>query len=137
PAVALLTRGTHDPRWFEDMLLSRELSCALVECGDLTVRGGALHLKTLQGLQRVNVLLSRLPGARLDPLECAEAGTGGVPGLLDAARHGAVRILNAPGAGLAEAPALPAFLAGLAPRLIGEDLLLPSVETLWLGDPAA
>jgi uncharacterized circularly permuted ATP-grasp superfamily protein/uncharacterized alpha-E superfamily protein len=137
PAVALLTRGTHHPRWFEDMLLSRELSCALVECGDLTVRAGALHLKTLQGLQRVDVLLSRLEGTALDPLESAEAGTGGVPGLLDAAREGAVRILNAPGAGLAEAPVLAAFLDALAPRLVGAPLLLPSVETLWLGDAAA
>ncbi len=137
PAVALLTRGTHHPRWFEDMLLSRELSCALVESGDLTVRGGVLHLKTLQGLQRVDVLLSRVEGASLDPLESAEAGTLGVPGLLDAARHGQVRILNAPGAGLAEAPALAAFLEALAPKLLGEKLLLRSVETLWLGDPAA
>jgi uncharacterized alpha-E superfamily protein len=48
-----------------------------------------------------------------------------------------VRILNAPGAGLAEAPALAAFLEDLAPRLLGQALLLPSVETLWLGDEAA
>jgi uncharacterized circularly permuted ATP-grasp superfamily protein len=137
PAVALLTRGTHHPRWFEDMLLSRELSCALVECGDLTVRAGVLYLKTLQGLQRVDVLLSRIEGASLDPLESVEAGTSGVPGLLDAVRSGAVRILNAPGAGLAEAPALAAFLDALAPRLLGQALLLPSVETLWLGDAAA
>ena len=133
PAVALLTRGTWHPRWVEDMLLSRELSCALVECGDLTVRAGALYLKTLQGLQRVDVLLSRIEGGGLDPLECAEAGTSGVPGLMDAARHGAVRILNAPGAALAEAPALAAFLPAIAQRLLGEALLLPSVDTLWLG----
>lgn len=137
PAVALLTRGTGDPRWFEDMLLSRELSCALVECGDLTVRGGLLHLKTLQGLQKVDVLLSRIGGAMLDPLEGAEAGTGGVPGLLDAARHGGLRILNAPGASVVQAPAFAAFLPALAQRLLGAPLALPSVETLWLGDAAA
>lgn len=137
PAVALLTRGTQAPHWFEDMMLSRELSCALVECGDLTVRGGVLHLKTLQGLQRVDVLLSRVEGARLDPLESAAAGTSGVPGLLDAARNGAARILNAPGAALAEAPALAAFLPALAQRLLGEALALPSVETLWLGTEGA
>ncbi|HWT10083.1 MAG TPA: circularly permuted type 2 ATP-grasp protein, partial [Roseomonas sp.] len=133
PAVALLTRGTHAPRWFEDMMLSRELSCALVECGDLTVRGGVLYLKTLQGLQRVDVLLSRVEGAALDPLETSAAGTSGVPGLLDAARNGAVRILNAPGSALAEAPALAAFLPALARRLLDAPLALPSVETLWLG----
>jgi uncharacterized circularly permuted ATP-grasp superfamily protein len=137
PAVALLTRGSQSPRWFEDMLLSRELSCALVECGDLTLRGGLLYLKTLQGLQRVDVLLSRVDGASLDPLETTGSGTAGVPGLLDAARHGAVRILNAPGAALAEAPALAAFLPALARRLLGEPLALPSVETLWLGSDGA
>ncbi len=120
PAVALLTRGSHSPRWFEDMLLSRELSCALVESGDLTQRGGRLFLKTLQGLQRVDVLLSRVDGATLDPLETPGSGTAGVPGLFDAARNGAVRILNAPGAALAEAPALAAFLPALARRLLGE-----------------
>jgi len=137
PAVALLTRGTQHPRWFEDMLLSRELSCALVECGDLTVRGGVLHIKTLQGLRKVDVLLCRVPGAGLDPLEGPEAGTGGVPGLLDAARHGGLRILNAPGAAAVEAPGFAAFLPALAQRLLGEPLALPSVETLWLGDAAA
>ncbi|GGI98689.1 circularly permuted type 2 ATP-grasp protein [Neoroseomonas lacus] len=137
PAVALLTRGSQAPRWFEDMLLSRELSCALVECGDLTVRGGRLFLKTLQGLQRVDVLLSRVDGAALDPLEMTGSGTAGVPGLLDAARSGVVRILNAPGAALAEAPALAAFLPALSRRLLGEALELPSVETIWLGEPGA
>ena len=38
--VALLTPGTGSRHWFEHMYLSRELSCALVEGGDLTVRGG-------------------------------------------------------------------------------------------------
>ncbi len=137
PAVAILTRGTQHPRWFEDMLLSRELACALVETGDLTVRAGALHLKTLQGLQPVDVLLSRSEGATLDPLEGATSATAGVPGLFDAARSGTVTILNAPGASLAEAPMLAAFLAALCPRLLGEALILPSVETLWLGADGA
>ena len=61
----------------------------------------------------------------------------GVAGLLDAARNGAVRIVNDPGTGLAEAPALAAFLPDLAPRLLGEKLRLPSVLTLWLGDERA
>ena len=137
PAIAVLTRGTSHVRWFEDLLLSRELSCALVESADLTVRGGAVFLKTLQGLQRVDVLLSRLPGPSLDPLEFAASGTEGVPGLLEAWAAGAVRILNAPGSGAVEAPALAAFLPALAEHLLGEPLLLPGFETSWLGDPGA
>jgi uncharacterized alpha-E superfamily protein len=61
----------------------------------------------------------------------------GVTGLLDAARAGAVKIVNDPGAGCVEAPGLAAFLPRLAPRLIGEALRLPGARTLWLGEAAA
>ena len=57
--------------------------------------------------------------------------------MLDAARSGAVRIVNDPGTGFAEAPALAAFLPDLALRLLGEKLRLPSVLTMWLGNERA
>ena len=130
PAVALLTPGVHHRLWFEHVLLARELSCALVEPGDLSVRNGSVFLKTLKGLQPVDVLLRRVPGRGLDPLEL-DGGGAGVPGLLDAARHGTVKIVNEPGSGLAEAPGLAAFLPALARRLLGEELLLPQPEARW------
>ncbi len=139
-AVALLTPGVHHPLWFEHVLLASELSCALVEPGDLTVRGGALFLKTLKGLQPVDVLLRRVDGRSLDPLEFGGPGAGhgpGVPGLLDAMRNGAVRIVNAPGCGLVEAPALAPLLPALAQRLLGQKLALPAIESHWLARPEA
>lgn len=135
-AVALLTPGVQHPLWFEHVLLASELSCALVEPGDLTVRNGAVFLKTLQGLQPVDVLLRRMDGRNLDPLESSGQGPG-VPGMLDAMRNGAVRIVNAPGCGMVEAPALAPLLPALARRLLGETLLLPALETHWLADPDA
>jgi len=84
PTVALLTPGTGASQWFEHMYLSRELSCALVEGGDLTVRGGAVFIKTLRGLQHVDVLLRRMDGRMIDPLELDHGSLLGVPGLLDA-----------------------------------------------------
>ena len=137
PGVALLTSGHKDPAWFEHVLLARELSCRLVEAGDLTVRGGRVFLKTLRGLEPVDVLLRRQDGRTIDPLELGGSAGSGVPGLLDAARDGAVRIVNDPGAGFAEAPALSAFLPDLCLRLLGEQLRMPSLLTLWLGDPRA
>ncbi|MFH5925310.1 circularly permuted type 2 ATP-grasp protein [Roseomonas xinghualingensis] len=134
-AVALLTPGVGHPSWAEHVTLARDLSCALAEAGDLTARGGALFLKTLRGLQPVRVLLSRIPGASLDPLELGGRPAGGVSGLLDAMRAGAVVLHNHPGAALVEAPALPAFLPDLCRALLDEALTLPSMETLWLGDP--
>ena len=137
PTVALLTPGTTAPQWFEHMYLARELSCALVEGGDLTVRGGAVFLKTLKGLQQVDVLLRRLDGRMIDPLELEAGSLLGVPGLIDVLRQGNVRIANDPGSGAVEAPALAAFLPALCRRLLGEELRLPGVPTLWLGEPAA
>jgi uncharacterized circularly permuted ATP-grasp superfamily protein/uncharacterized alpha-E superfamily protein len=137
PSIALLTPGTGSPHWFEHMFLSRELACALVEGADLTVRGGAVYLKTLKGLQRVDVLLRRLDGRMIDPVELEAGSLLGVPGLMDAARTGAVRITNDPGAGAAEAPALAAWLPTLCLQLLGERLLLASVPTMWLGDQRA
>ena len=132
--VALLSGGHADPLWFEHVLLSREHSIGLVEGGDLTLRSGKVYLKTLRGLQRIGVLLRRMPGHRVDSLELS-AGTG-VPGLLDAIRGGSIRMVNDAGSGLAEAPSLAAFLPKLARRLLNEDLQLASQATLWLGEGA-
>jgi uncharacterized circularly permuted ATP-grasp superfamily protein/uncharacterized alpha-E superfamily protein len=134
PGLVLLTPGHADPRWFEHVVLARELGAVLVEDGDLTVRGGALCVKTLAGLQPVHVVLRRQDGRSVDPLELAGKSGEGMPGLLSVMRSGAVVVLNGPGAGYAEAPGLAAFLPVLATRLLGEELAMPSHETLWLGD---
>ena len=133
--VAMLTPGPADPHWSEHLALSRDLACALVEARDLTVRAGVLSIKTLEGLQPVDVLVRRTPGGMLDPLELS--GEDGVTGLLDAARQGSVHILNHPGAAAIEAPAFAAFMPSLARRLLNEALLLPTVPTVWLADEGA
>ena len=136
PGIALLTPGARSRHWFEHMMLARELSCALVESGDLTARGGSVFLKTLKGLQRVDVLLNRTDPRLLDPLELDAARGSGVPGLMDALRTSAIHISNHPGAGAIEAPGLAAHLPDLARRLLGEPLKIPSVETVWLNNAA-
>lgn len=136
PFIALLTLGVADPQWPEHLILSRDLNCALVQARDLTVRNGVLYLKTLRGLQTVDLLLSRVPGGSLDPLE-SSMNVLGVTGLMDAARHGAVQILNHPGAAALEAPALAAFLPAISRRLLGEPLRLATTPTVWLGDPGS
>ena len=136
PVVALLTAGVTDPQWPEHLTLSRDLNAALVQARDLTIREGRLFLKTLRGLGPVGVLLCRIRGADLDPLEGAGTAAG-VTGLLHAARQGTVRVLNHPGAAVLEAPALAAALPALCRRLLGESLRLPTTPTLWMGDAAA
>lgn len=134
--TALLTPGHTSQAWFEHVLLARDLACALVEGGDLTVRGGSLYLKTLHGLQPISVLLRAQHGDRIDPLEL-DPDAPGVAGLLGAARAGSVSILNDPGSHLTEAPAFAAFLPSIAPALLREELHLAGPAAVWLGDDTA
>ena len=54
--------------------------------------------------------------------------------MLDAAREGAVRILNHPGAAVVEAPAMAAFMPSLCRHLLGDTLRLPTMPTVWMAD---
>lgn len=132
--LALLTPGPYNETYFEHVFLARYLGLTLVEASDLTVRDQHLYLKTLQGLERVHVLLRRVDDEWLDPLELRAESTLGVPGLLEAVRAGGVVLANLPGAGVLESPGLTAFWPAVARRLLGEELLLPAATSWWCGE---
>jgi uncharacterized circularly permuted ATP-grasp superfamily protein len=108
-----------------------------VEGPDLTVRDNRVYLKTLAGLEAVDVILRRLDDSFCDPIELRGDSLLGVPGLLQAARCGSVEIANALGSGVIETAAIMPFLPGLCRRLTGESLKLPSVATWWCGQSSA
>jgi len=137
PRVALLTPGPYSETYFEHAYLARYLGLPLVEGGDLTVRGDRVFLKTVEGLEPVHGLLRRLDDDWCDPLELRPDSALGVPGLLQAARAGTVVMANALGSAFLESPAIQGFLPGIAQRLTGEDLLMPSLPTWWCGEAAA
>ncbi len=137
PLVVLLTPGPYNETYFEHALLARYLGFPLVEGSDLTVRGGDVWMKTLDGLKRVHAILRRQDDDYCDPLELRSDSALGVPGLTDCARRGSVLIGNALGSGVLESGALLGYLPKLSERLLGEPLKLPSVATWWLGEPAA
>ncbi len=133
PRIVLLTPGPHNETYFEHAYLARYLGFPLVEGGDLTVFDGFVYIKTLEGLQRVDVIVRRLDDSFCDPLELRSDSFLGVPGLVEAARAGNVVVANALGSGLTETPALIGFLPGLCQLLLGEELAMPSVATWWCG----
>ena len=133
PRVVVLTPGPHNESYFEHSFLAGYWGFPLVEGEDLTVRDGRVFLKTLAGLEPVDVILRRLDDSYCDPLELRGESLLGVPGLLQAIRNGAVILDNALGSGLIEAAGHLAFLPGLCRQLLGEDLRLPSVATWWCG----
>ncbi len=133
PRIVLLTPGPMNETYFEHAYLSRYLGFPLVEGGDLTVRDRRVFIKTLEGLQPVDVILRRVDDGFCDPLELRQDSFLGVPGLLEAMRAGNVCVANPIGSGLAESPALLAFLPALCRKLFGEELLLPNTATWWCG----
>lgn len=135
--IALLTPGPYNETYFEHAYLARHLGLTLVEGGDLTVRDQRVYLKTVRGLEPVDILLKRLDDEFLDPLELRSDSTLGVPGLLQAIRSGNVILANAPGSAFIESPALLGFLPAISERLLGEQIQLPAMDTWWCGERAA
>jgi uncharacterized circularly permuted ATP-grasp superfamily protein/uncharacterized alpha-E superfamily protein len=133
PRIVLLTPGPHNETYFEHSYIARYLGFTLVEGADLTVRDRSVYLKTVDGLEKVDVILRRVDDSFCDPLELRGESLLGVPGLVDAIVAGNVKVANALGSGLIETAAVMPFLPGLSQQLLGEDLKLPSVATWWCG----
>lgn len=136
PRIVLLTPGPYNETYFEHAYLARYLGYTLVEGADLTVRDQTVFLKTLAGLQPVDVILRRLDDAFCDPLELNQESILGTAGLLQAVRAGNVVVANALGSGWLESVALLPLLPELSQHMLGEALALPSVQTWWCGKEA-
>ncbi|WP_431856351.1 circularly permuted type 2 ATP-grasp protein [Azospirillum sp.] len=134
--VVLLTPGPYNETYFEHVYLARHLGITLVEGADLTVRDRRVWLKTLSGLEPVDVILRRLDDDFADPLALRVDSSLGVAGLAEAVRAGTVAVANALGSGLLESLSFRPFLDGLNERLFGEELILPHVATWWCGQEA-
>lgn len=122
--------------YFEHAFLGRYLGYPVVEGADLTVRAGRVYLKTLEGLKPVELILRRVDSSLCDPLELRVDSNEGVAGLVQAAREDHVVIANAIGSGVVENEAIMSILPTLSRQVLGEDLKLASVATLWCGNPA-
>lgn len=135
--VVLLTPGPYSETYFEHVYLARYLGIGLVEGGDLVVRDERVWLKTLKGLEPVDVILRRLDDDFLDPLELRADSALGIPGLLQAYRAGNVVLANAPGTGFLESAAILGFLPKICKAVLGETLAIPSIASWWCGERSA
>ena len=137
PRIGLLTPGSFSETYFEHATLARYLGFLLVEGDDLAVSGDRIHIRTVAGLKRMDVLLRRVDSNSLDPLELDASSHLGVPGLIDVLRKDGVVVANMPGSGVLEARALLGFLPSLCRRLLGEHLMMPHIATWWCGQKPA
>lgn len=131
--AVLLTPGPYNESYFEHVYLAHYLGLTLVQGDDLSVRDGEVFLKTLTGLERVSAIFRRVDSDFCDPLEFRGDSALGVPGLVEAVRSGGVVLANALGGGVIESPAMDAYLPNVSRALLGEDLKIPDIATVWCG----
>lgn len=130
PVIALLTPGIFNSAYFEHSYLAQQMGAELVEGDDLVVlEDEGVYMKTIGGLQRVDVIYRRIDDDFLDPEAFRPDSCLGVPGLLRAWKKGAVGIANAPGSGVADDKVVYAFVPKMIKYYLGEDAILPNVPS--------
>jgi len=133
PRIVMLSPGPTNETFFEHAYLSSFMGITLVFGEDLTVSDGYVWLKTIKGLEKVDVIIRRVDDVFCDPLEYRNDSHLGVVGLMESVRQGKVQVINPLGCRILENPGLMAFLPKLSRQVLGEDLILPSVATWWCG----
>ena len=134
PTIVLLTPGVYNSAYFEHTFLARQMGIELVEGRDLLVHDNIVYMRTTGGLRRVDVIYRRIDDDFLDPLAFRPNSTLGVPGLLNAYRAGNIALANAIGTGIADDKALYAYVPAIISYYLGEEPILPNVETFLLTD---
>jgi uncharacterized circularly permuted ATP-grasp superfamily protein len=138
PQIVLLSPGTYNSAYFEHVFLAREMGVPLVEGRDLVVEeDDRVYMKTTSGRSRVDVIYRRLNDDFLDPEAFNPESMLGVAGLMRAYRAGTVALANAIGTGVADDKAVYAYMPRVIKYYLGEEAILPNVETHICREPDA
>jgi len=135
PNVVLLTPGVFNSAYFEHCFLARQMGIPIVEGRDLVVRDAQVFMRTTAGLVPVDVIYRRIDDDFLDPTIFRPDSMLGVPGLVSAYRAGNVALANSIGTGLADDKVIYAYVPKLIKYYLGEEPLLPNVNTYLASEP--
>ena len=134
PTVVVLTPGVFNAAYFEHAFLARQMGVELVEGRDLLVHDNVVYMRTTDGLRRVDVIYRRIDDDFVDPLAFRPDSSLGVPGLFNAYRAGNVGLTNAIGTGVADDKAIYAYVPAIIRFYLGEEAILPNVQTYLLSN---
>ncbi|NUR63398.1 MAG: circularly permuted type 2 ATP-grasp protein [Catenulispora sp.] len=134
PVVVVLTPGVGNSAYFEHALLARQMGVELVEGRDLSCSGNRVRMRTTAGEQPVHVVYRRIDDEYLDPLHFRPESVIGCPGILNAARAGAVTIANAVGCGAADDKLIYTYVPDFIRFYLNEEPVLENVRTYRLDD---
>jgi len=128
PGVVVLTSGPAGAAHVEHRMLAALMGVPLVGVDQLSVADGVVSATLPTGTSRVDVIYRRVDDEELGP--------GHPPGLLAAARNGAVVLANALGNGVGDDKGVYPYVPAMIGYYLGEQPLLPNVTTLrcWLPD---
>src|ERR1700723_3976951 len=129
PNVVLLTPGIYNSAYYEHSFLADKLGIELVEGRDLAVKDDIVHMRTTEGLKRVDVIYRRIDDDFLDPLVFRPDSALGVPGLMSAYAAGKVTLANAVGTGIADDKAVYSYMPQIVKFYLGEEPILKNVPT--------
>jgi len=115
--------------------LAQQMGVELVEGRDLFVADGRVWMRTTRGRQQVDVIYRRIDDDFLDPLAFRHDSALGVPGLMEVYREGRVALANAVGTGVADDKAMYAYVPEMIRYYLGEEPIIPNVETYLGADP--
>jgi uncharacterized circularly permuted ATP-grasp superfamily protein len=136
PNVVLLTPGVYNSAYFEHCFLARQMGIPIVEGRDLVVRDARVYMRTTAGLVPVDVIYRRIDDDFLDPTVFRPDSLLGVPGLVNACRTGNVALANSIGTGVADDKVIYAYVPKLIKYYLGEDAILPNVNTYLAAETA-
>lgn len=130
PEIVVMTPGIYNSAYFEHSYLAQQMGAELVEGSDLIVGDDdCVYMKTIDGLQRVDVIYRRVNDEFIDPEVFQEDSVLGVPGLMRAWRAGNVALANAPGAGVADDKVVYTYVPDIIKYYLDEDPILPNVPS--------
>jgi uncharacterized circularly permuted ATP-grasp superfamily protein len=136
PQVVVLTPGVYNSAYFEHAYLARLMGAPLVEGRDLVVHDNMVYMRTTTGLRRIDVIYRRVDDDFIDPLTFRRDSGLGAAGLFNAYRAGNVVICNAPGTGVADDKAVYAYVPEIIRYYLGEEPILPNIETYLCREPS-
>jgi uncharacterized circularly permuted ATP-grasp superfamily protein len=132
PTIALLTPGVYNSAYYEHAFLAQQAGLTLLEGADLLVgEDDYVYMKTIHGLERVDVIYRRIDDDFIDPEVFRPDSMLGVPGIMRSWRQGKVAIANAPGCGVADDKVIYAYVPDMIRYYLNEEPILENVPT-WL-----
>lgn len=136
PSVVVLTPGIYNSAYFEHSFLAQRMGAELVEGGDLVVEDEKVYMRTIDGLEQVDVIYRRIDDLFLDPEAFNKDSVLGVKGLFNAWHKGNVALANAPGAGVADDKIIYTYVPKIIKYYLDEDPILPNVPSYMCVDKA-